>query len=281
MWLDASLTGPNPWHVVGTATFKVLMVEKDIRIDELIGAREPEPVPTAPDILGLLVAELERVENWQVIDSGVAIGVLLGDALAAADDELVARPDAVLEVRQTLVPLGLRLDQFGNAAVGDHDTFSLDVGDGDLVPTGDVDDWFAVAQFLALTAADKLAAPSFESMTAGLRFGSIGIAADEGREASLAHVEYVLDPELPIDDPGQDLIRSTKTVRLSSSVPFVPPVGATTGGFSATGEAVVELGVPAYVLTDTATMERSAPFTSWSAARQASTEGDAIERAVS
>ena len=131
------------------------MVEKDIRIDELIGAREPEPVPTAPDILGLLVAELERVENWQVIDSGAAIGVLLGDALPPADDELVARPDAVLEVRQTLVPLGLRLDQFGNAAVGDHDTFSLDVGDGDLVPTGDVDDWFAVAQFLALTAAEQ------------------------------------------------------------------------------------------------------------------------------
>ncbi len=70
-------------------------------------------------------------------------------------------------------------------------------------------------------------------------------------------------------------------MRLSSSVPYVPPVAATTGGFSATGEAVVELGVPAYVLTDTATMEQSAPFTSWSAARQASTEGDAIERAVS
>ena len=187
----------------------------------------------------------------------------------------------MLEVRQTLVPLGLRLDQFGNAAVGDHDTFSLDVGDGDLVPTGDVDDWFAVAQFLALTAADKLAAPSFESMTAGLRFGSVGIAADEGREASLAHVEYVLDPELPIDDPGQDLIRSTKTVRLSSSVPFVPPARPAAARVPrATGETVVELGVPAYVLTDTATMERSAPFTSWSAARQASTEGDAIERAV-
>ena len=64
VWLDASLTGPNPWHVVGTATFKVLMVEKDIRIDELIGAREPEPVPTAPDILGLLSP------NWSASRTG-------------------------------------------------------------------------------------------------------------------------------------------------------------------------------------------------------------------
>ena len=84
VWLDASLTGPNPWHVRGHGHVQDPEVEKDIRVDELIGAREPEPAPTAPDILGLLVAELERVENWQVVDSGVAIGVAARRRAAAS-----------------------------------------------------------------------------------------------------------------------------------------------------------------------------------------------------
>jgi uncharacterized protein DUF6603 len=278
VWLEGSLTGPNPWHVVGTATFKVLFVEQDIRIDELIGSRQSDPVPSDPGILDQLVIELERIENWVVVGTGVANGVVLTDTVAAAAGELVARPDAVLEVRQTVVPLGLRLEQFGNAPVGDQHTFTIDVGDGDLEPAGDVSEWFAVGQFLTLTPAEKLAAPSFESMLAGLRFGSDAIAADAGRSASLDHKEFTLDPELPISDPVQDTVVFTKTKRATDGISYVHHTTATAGGFHTAGETVVQLAGPSYVLTDTMTLERSDSFSSWSAARQAGAHGHTIER---
>jgi hypothetical protein len=86
-------------------------------------------------------------------------------------------------VRQTVVPLKLRIDRFGAARPAGERTFDItEVKVGDDTKTPDyVRDHFASAQFLDLTHEQKLAAESFEKYPSGVRFGSDDFALPSDR----------------------------------------------------------------------------------------------------
>lgn len=64
VFLDMTLAGPTPWHVWGTATFKVLFFKVSIRFDHRFGQEDPPALPAPIDVLTLLADALSDRRNW-------------------------------------------------------------------------------------------------------------------------------------------------------------------------------------------------------------------------
>jgi hypothetical protein len=212
VWLDAKLTGPNPWYVSGTARFKVLGIEEHIHVDQTLGARRDEAPVEAADLRSQIRAAL----RWSAVD-GPGSGVRLADAVPPDDTTLRAMPDAVVTVSQRVAPLGIRLDQAGDAPVDDYDTFTLDAAG--LTETGAVRDWFAPARFFAMDGAESLAAPSFEELSAGIEMAGGDPVAGRDRALSQEYEEILRDPELDEDSvPGRfDPTTDTRALPLAAT----------------------------------------------------------------
>ncbi len=208
VWLNASLTGPSPWHVIGTAEFKVVGITKNIRVDKVLGTRVPQPpAPVAPDLLALLAEELSRAENWSVVASS-ASGVTLAEpsalagaapAPSAASGEgvaatLRARPDSIINIAQKVLPLGVTLDKFRNTGLGRYNDFGI-VASGGLTSDGVVSEWFAPSDYFQYGPKERLSQPSFLEFDAGISFGSSAVQVGVGVRLPDDHYEHVIDPE--------------------------------------------------------------------------------------
>lgn len=217
VWLDASVEGPNPWLVVGTARFKILGLESHVQIDERIGAEQPEPAVPPADLLVELAAALADEGAWSAT-AGTSPGVVATSA--PGPDELVVMPDGVIGVSQRAVPLGLRLDKAGDAPLGDHDTFTLEPGAASLTSTGTLRDWFAPGHFFELGAGERLSSPSFERLQSGIEFGGGEPVAGRPRPGTLDFEEILRDPELGEDGISLgtvDLVKDPRELILTAS----------------------------------------------------------------
>jgi hypothetical protein len=256
--LYASVEGPNRWHVIGTARFEVLGFGKDIRVDELIGSKENEPAVEAADVLTELLAALGTDDAWQVLEANDPAVTL--QEIDDPNAPRMATPDSVIEVRQTLVPLGIEIEQFGNAPVGDHSNFELaTVG---LEQSGTLDDWFAPGQFFELGNDDKLEGPEFELMRAGIQFGGGAPIAGEDVGVDTGYKAYVIDPEFPEEetDLGKGVVHE---------VYGAPVTAHTQSGFTAVHADTVGTKSPTFVVVDEGGTT-VANTTTWSAAYSAS-----------
>jgi hypothetical protein len=88
---------------------------------------------------------------------------------------VLAHPTGILEVRQNVAPLNVKLERFGSAPITGHNKFRL-VAPASTVPSvlevKGVDEFFARAQFDNLSDKDKLKKPSFEKMQGGVSLGN-------------------------------------------------------------------------------------------------------------
>jgi len=195
--LYASVEGPNRWHVIGTAHFEVLGFGKDIRVDEVIGSKDTEPPVAAAKVLDDVVAALAVDDAWTVLEA--ADGAVTLREIDDPADPLFATPASIIEVRQRVVPLGITIEQYGNAPVGDDSNFDLEAVD--LDPSGTLDDWFAPGRFFALSNDEKLEGPEFELMRSGVRFGGGPPTAGPDVLVDTGCQAFVIDPEFEQDIP--------------------------------------------------------------------------------
>jgi hypothetical protein len=176
-----SLSGPAPWHAVGTASISILFLTITVSFDVQIGRSEQPSLPEPVDVLALLHAALADVRNWSAeLPPAAHPLVTLRDPGGTA---LLVHPLAVLRVRQRVVPLNRPIARFGSGVPSGDRQFRVDVvaGDGTLPAPTVLRDAFAPAQFESLSDDAKLAAPALEQMDAGLRFGSDDVELDETR----------------------------------------------------------------------------------------------------
>jgi hypothetical protein len=191
--LDATLSGPTPWHVVGEATLTVLLFEVSIAFDVTFGqGRRVELPPTDPR--PLLLAALGDPRNWSGLAPASTTRLVL---LAAPSSDQVARvdPGDGVAVRQTVVPLNRRLTRFGPVGPVGPDRYRVDavtVGGQALTSWSAVDDQFAPAQFEALTDAQKLGRPSFERMEAGIAIADGAVAVGAAMAAPVVYETVVV-----------------------------------------------------------------------------------------
>jgi hypothetical protein len=174
--LDITLTGPEPWHAWGQATFE-LMGKHSIAFDKTIGdAPPPRELPTV-DLLPDLLAAVKNKDNWSAqLPSASSMLISLGQITS---QNALAHPLGTIGFHQRIVPLNVEISKVGNAAPAGARRFTVAVTLGGAAPhpsATPLKDQFAAAQFFEMSDDEKLARPSFELMDAGLEFGAGALA---------------------------------------------------------------------------------------------------------
>jgi hypothetical protein len=166
-WLDFTLSGPAPWHARGLASFMFFGFTATVAFEAKFGAALPPPPPAPILVWPLLRDELKNARNWSSQLTPAASQVLV---LKSARGESLVHPLASLAVTQRTLPLARKITRFGTAAVADPATFSISavkVG-GRAMTTTTRYEHFAVGQFREMSPAERLSAPSFDPMPAGI-----------------------------------------------------------------------------------------------------------------
>src|SRR4029079_17528251 len=111
------------------------------------------------------------------------------------DTTLRVHPIGVLSVREKVVPLDLEITRYGNATPSDGNLFAIsDVQiNTDEETRQPIQDYFAAGQFLSLSDADKISAPSFEKYDAGVTIGSSNIVAGIDSPRTVVYEERYID----------------------------------------------------------------------------------------
>lgn len=170
--LEGELSGPRPLHIKGKATFEILWWDVSIRIDKTLVEGEQPPLPAPVDVLPLLKAALENRGNWVgQLPTGRPVATLRENSGAAKD--VLLHPLGSLTVKQGVVPLNFDISKFGQSTPAGARRFEIRVDlSGHALDTHLVNDFFARAQFVEMGDDQKLSAPSFESMVAGVTMSS-------------------------------------------------------------------------------------------------------------
>lgn len=177
--LDLRLTGPAPYVLTGKATARILLLDVDVPFNATFGEARRTALPPG-DPLAALIAALTRPANWsadlpEASDRHVR--------LAGATDGAI-HPLGRLAVRQQILPLDITIDRFGAMSPGEARHFRIDavhvrLGQDNARLAADeitrLTEPFAPAQFFEMSNDQRLSAPSFEPMTAGIGgFGATG-----------------------------------------------------------------------------------------------------------
>ncbi len=247
--LDFVLRGPRPWHARGTATIGVLLWDVSVGFDVTWGERIAPALPPPPEVAQLLREALTARSAWSADLAPAERGWLVlrdpSAGPAAARSELRFHPFGHLTVRQRVIPLGLSISAFGNAPLPRAERFairSMRVGAAAPAATTPVQDSFAPAQFAILRPHERLAAPSFESLTSGARMQG-AVALGTTARVSMDHDTTVQDPLAPTRRSPRATVSAAvlaaATAQRAVGREPRPPVGA------------VRLHAPRFVLAST------------------------------
>jgi hypothetical protein len=201
--LTMTLSGPEPWHARGRASFSILFFDFSVHFDLTIGEDGPPPLPQTVEVAPLLLAALRDARSWSAqLPAGGQSLVTLRTLPPTSD--LLAHPHGTLQVRQRLVPLERVLDRFGGDVPTGSREFRITAATlaGDAAQTEPLDDLFAAAQFTSLTDDQKLSRPSFTRMVSGVRLVEHDVAFGLPVAAELDH-ERVTIPAETVSPPAQ------------------------------------------------------------------------------
>jgi len=237
--LDATLTGPAPWHIAGSFKIHIVFFDIGVSFSASWGLGAPtQPVSTV-DVGALLNAALADPRNWNSqLPSGVA--ALVSTRQVSDPNTIFAHPLAMLEVHQQVVPLGLAIARFGQAIPLGATEFSITGFNVGRQTTGytAVQDDFAPAQFFDLSDNDKLSRPSFERHDAGAVMSGSFVTSGAVRAKTVNYETYYIntpgvvtvDEGVPQAFPwsGLQFVMSTgaaarKTISRSGSLRYATP----------------------------------------------------------
>jgi hypothetical protein len=211
IYLEASLSGPDPLVIRGKGKVKIWIFSKSFDFDHTLSdAETPPPLPAAnplPD----LVAALQDARSWSAqLPSGGHMLVALRQ-IPVEPGVVLAHPLGTLTVTQTVVPLNLNLDRYNGATLAGERRFSIShvsLGNDENPPVSPVRDWFAPGEYFDLTDAERLSRPSFERMDAGLHIGADEVAygGDRAGQAALMTTAAITYETKVIGPDGQEVV---------------------------------------------------------------------------
>lgn len=180
--LQFFIEGPKPWYGHISAGLRFFGI--NLTLSLTVGRQPDDTDRELFNVFDAIVDELRRLESWGAAGSRDSSSTWrlfsLTDQEVPAGTVLV-RPDARLEVRQSVAPLGRKIRAYGPYDVDGDDMvtideagFTVDGVDTD-VPTEPVRDPFAPSHYDRLSDEKKLSAPSFEKHPSGVVFGGSGV----------------------------------------------------------------------------------------------------------
>jgi hypothetical protein len=205
IYLGASVSGPAPWHVQGTAEFEVCKITLKVSFDKTFGESQTTTLPNIA-VKPLLVDALSNKANWQAsIPENNNLFVTLRE-LDNAPGNVVAHPFGSIGVSQKIVPLGTAFNKFGTQRPSDHTKFEIKIANDATVPvdfeTNTLKDLFAPAEFFAMSDSAKLTRKSFEEFNSGVTIkGNDTIKSTFLMERELMYEQVVMDSRnTPVND---------------------------------------------------------------------------------
>ena len=235
--LYAHLEGPKPWACSGHARFTFLGIDVGFEFD--VGGNAPAEAPPTENVLVLVAEALGLPAAWRPVAPG-ATPVVLAEA-PVVEGEVWASPDSDLEVVQDVAPLDRELDHFGAYEILGPRTLSIEAAAvesaGKTLSWTARQDYFAPAQFDEMTRVEKLGAPSYEAMNAGVTFGIGGIALpaeDEVRSVTTRYEREVIDGDATVGLTSAPLATSLEAATFGHIVTRGRGIVAETGSFAIT-----------------------------------------------
>ncbi len=231
--LEIHVEGPDPWYASCHASFKFFLVK--VKFDFTVGGHALPEAPEPADVLELMDDQLDLPAAWSVqTPPGVVAGIVLRDDQATS----LLRPDSRIVVRQTVAPLDRDLDAYGNCTPEQRriTVEASGVLDRDGMPLSGIvsaaeDDWFAPAQYSVLRDEQRLSAPNYERMEAGVSFGAEGVRVPgPARDRVLAPAGH----ETKLWEPATGAERAYDLV-VAQGVDAAATVRATQAGAAARG----------------------------------------------
>jgi hypothetical protein len=209
--VKGQLSGPRPLHIKGKATFGIFWCHFSVRFDKALVEGERPAQLEAVRVEEQLIIALSDSRNWSgQLAEGERRAVTLREAGAA--EQIALHPLGRLSVKQSVVPLELEIAKFGNSRPAGARMFKINSlrVNGKDTDFSQVKDFFAPAQFLDLNEDEKLAAPSFEAMMAGISVGAAGFlfstnARDILEDEAINYETIIVDREFEAanDKPRQ------------------------------------------------------------------------------
>ena len=192
--VDGTFSGPTPWHLHGDASITFLFFSVSASVDLTWGDSKQVTLPQQP-VLPDLFAALQNPENWSAALPDGATAAVTFVTQNPADKTLRVHPLGTLQVKEKIVPLDLAITKYGNATPADGTEFSFASVkiNSQTEDTQPIQDYFAAAQFLTLSDADKLSAPSFEKYDAGAIIGSSAITQGQDSSRPVTYQEHYID----------------------------------------------------------------------------------------
>jgi len=203
--LNATLSGPTPWHANGNASIDCFFFSISVPFDVRWGSDEGVSLP-AVDVRTPLIAALGDTRNWTAAapadrELAATLRAVTPPKISGTDSQVIlAHPFSRLAVRERLVPLDVRVDKFGNAAPAKWNQFRIVSGqlNSATVTPDNVQDYFARAQFIDMSNDEKLSRPSFELLDAGAAFGSNDVKPGASSPLEVRYETLIIDdPLLP------------------------------------------------------------------------------------
>lgn len=213
--LTAHLVGPQPWYLSGHARFEFLGI--GVRFEILVGAAANVQAPPRMPVRDAVVAALVAPEAWRPVAPAGQTVLLANDT---TDDSIVrVRPDANLEAVQTAAPLERTLDIYGIYAIDGPNLLHIQgagIEGATQVTWAAVTDWFAPALYDQMNQVDKIAAPSYEQMSAGVRLSAGGMSwGDETQSVTPDYEVRVLNEDTTHPLSRQPLLGTLTSVTAS------------------------------------------------------------------
>jgi hypothetical protein len=191
------LEGPLPLRVAGKASFEILWCDFSVKFNVTLADGGTPNDLILVDVLGVLITTLSEPRSWQAqLPDGSSQLVGLRQPPTAG---VLLHPLGTLTVRQTVVPLGLTrdIDRVGTGTPSGDRRFTVTgtaIGSTSQDRTS-VRELFAPGQFFDMSDDDRLAAPSFESMDAGVTFGDDRYTAGPGQTSPFDYTDILIGPD--------------------------------------------------------------------------------------
>lgn len=200
--IDGTLEGPLPLRIAAKAKFEILWFSFTVHFDfTLAGGSSTAPGLTAVSLAAEVTKALADPASWSTLRAPtLAHGVALRPLPAGAG--IVLDPLGQLVVQQQVAPLNTSRDitTFGGAPVAGARRFQVAATLNGQAGTP-VAGAFAPARYFAMSDDDKLAAPSFETMDAGVVVGNPATSYND-QTIVPAPLDYFPITLAPLPAPG-------------------------------------------------------------------------------
>jgi hypothetical protein len=208
--VEGELEGPLPLRLAGSAKFEILWCDFSVSFNKTLVDGGPLNSSVPIDATSVLQQALSDPRAWRA-ELPPAAGQLVtirteagGDgpsATSRAGDSVLLHPQGTLTVRQSAIPLNLTrdLDRVGSSVPAGERRFAIThaaIGPAAATTTS-VQEMFAPGQFFDMSDDDRLAAPSYEAMVAGVSFGDGGYTTDVGAavRSPFSYTDIVIGPD--------------------------------------------------------------------------------------